>query len=107
MESQSGCIFCHHCSEHVSESTYRRHQLLGIKRKHAQIATLSDSESESDMSIDSDFDSDSYCAKSTTVEAGDLEEGCVPVQSDDNINQEDQVRHKLFYIEISEYIFFI
>ena len=55
------------------------------------------------MSIDSDFDSDYYCAKSTTVEE-DLDEECVPVQSDDNINQEDQVRHKLFYIEISEYI---
>ena len=57
------------------------------------------------MSIDSDFDSDYYCAKSTTVEE-DLDEECVPVQSDDNINQEDQVRHKLFYIEINEYIFF-
>ena len=48
------CVYCPHCEENVSRSTYRRHQLL-LKRKHKLLREHSDSESTSESSSDDDL----------------------------------------------------
>ena len=40
---QSDYLFCSHCKEHVSRSTYRRHQLMAVKRKR-EVSSSSDSD---------------------------------------------------------------
>lgn len=50
---QGESIFCHHCNENVSRSTYRRHQLhvSNLKRKHIQKHRTETSESDSDIAV--------------------------------------------------------
>ena len=69
-------LYCVHCEENVTRSTFRRHQLLVRKRKHEQMA--SGSGSDSDSSDDSASDHDSFLrdpARGATmsVERGRLE----------------------------------
>lgn len=43
LTEQSDYLFCSHCKEHVSRSTYRRHQLMTVKRKR-EVSSSSDSD---------------------------------------------------------------
>ena len=52
---QSDHLFCPYCKEHVSRSTYRRHQLMTVKRKR-EISSSSDSNNPSNYSSESSSD---------------------------------------------------
>ena len=58
MES-NGYVFCQHCNENVSWSTYRRHQLgVAIKRKPLCKEKVPLSDSDIDLDSDSDLDTE-------------------------------------------------
>lgn len=57
MDEQETSIFCDHCNEKVSKSTFRRHQLLDIKERHQRSAKRQkpsdpDSSSDNESNID-------------------------------------------------------
>lgn len=52
---QSDHLFCPHCKEHVSRSTYRRHQLMTVKRKR-EVSSSSDSDIPNNDSSESSRD---------------------------------------------------
>ena len=53
LSEQSDYLFCSHCKEHVSRSTYRRHQLMTVKRKR-EVSSSSDSDASESSRTSSD-----------------------------------------------------
>ena len=68
INNQEDLIYCVHCEENVTRPTYRRHQLLVLKRKHDQTA----SESESDSGSSNSESSDDSASTTESVEIGRL-----------------------------------
>ena len=50
---KTGLVYCPHCQEFVTRSTFRRHQLLRVESKRKRTASSSSSDSNGD-SVDSD-----------------------------------------------------